>query len=234
MVDRDEDRDLLAGELALRLLSPVEEAAARARQARDPAFAAEVDAWSERLGQMVESAPSEEPSPALWARLSAVIGSANDNLVIFWRRWAVGSSALLAASLGALIFLAARPDQTPVAASSPTPPAVTRVATLTVEGGGMAATLIYDPVTGGLFVQPAAPMPPGRVPHLWLVMDDGVVRLVGPVDGASQSRHRLSGGMEIMAGRAQAVAISMEAPGHTPPVDKPDGPVIASGAFQPV
>ncbi|HRJ65418.1 MAG TPA: hypothetical protein PLR59_13870, partial [Brevundimonas sp.] len=45
----DEDQ-ALAGELALRVLSPEDEAAARAREAADPAFASHVDAWNERLG----------------------------------------------------------------------------------------------------------------------------------------------------------------------------------------
>jgi anti-sigma-K factor RskA len=41
------DEDLaLAGELALRVLSPGDEAAARAREAADPGFAAQVDAWN--------------------------------------------------------------------------------------------------------------------------------------------------------------------------------------------
>ncbi len=48
-----EDRDVQAGELALRLLPPLEEAQARARVDADPAFAAEVEAWNERLAAFV-------------------------------------------------------------------------------------------------------------------------------------------------------------------------------------
>ncbi len=236
MTESRDDRDVLAGELVLRVLSPADEAAARARQASDPAFAAEVEAWAERLGRLIDEAPEVQPSSAVWPRISAALGAANDNAVIFWKRWAYGSTGLLAASVAAMLVLLAQPGPAPVVVQAPaSEAAVTRVATLSLEGGGTAATLIYDPATHRLFLQPAAPMPAeGRVPHLWLVMDDGGVRLIGQVDGATASRRTLQADVEIMAGQAAAVAISMEAPGHTPAADKPDGPVVASGAFQPV
>lgn len=236
MAEAQEDRDVLAGELALRLLPPAEDAAARARMATDPAFAAEVEAWSERLGALIEQFPMVEPSPAVWARIVASLDATNDNAVVFWRRWAYGATGLLAASVAALAVVLARPSPEPVIIAAPAPEAVvTRVATLTLEGGGTAATLIYDPATQRLFLQPAAPMPAeGRVPHLWLVLDDGAVRLIGPVDEAAASRRTLDAAAEGFAGRAQSVAISMEAPGHTPALDRPDGPVVASGEFQPL
>ncbi|MFN4041943.1 MAG: anti-sigma factor domain-containing protein [Brevundimonas sp.] len=236
MTESRDDHDMLAGELALRVLSPADEAAARARQASDPVFAAEVEAWAERLGKLIEEVPEAQPSPAVWPRISAALGAANDNAVIFWKRWAYGSTGLLAASVAALVVMLAQSDPAPVGVQAPTPEAMlTRVATLSLEGGGTAATLIYDPATNRLFLQPAAPMPAeGRVPHLWLVMEDGGVRLIGQVDGATASRRTLDAGVEVMAGEAAAVAISMEAPGHTPAIDRPDGPVVASGEFETV
>lgn len=234
MTDRDEERDVLAGELALRVLSPADEAAARARQAADPAFAAEVEAWAERLGRLIDEVPDAQPSAAVWARISTVVGAVNDNAVIFWKRWAYGATGLLAASVAALVVVLAQPGPAPVVIQSPSPEAaVTRVATLSLEGGGMAGMLIYDPSTHRLILQPVGPMPAdGRVPHLWLVMDDGGVRLIGQVDEAAASRRTLDAALEPMAGQAMAVAISMEAPGHTPALDRPDGPVVASGEFR--
>lgn len=82
----------LAGEYALRLLSPAEEAAAAARVEAEPAFAAKVEDWNERLGGLVEEITPVEPSPGVWPRIVAAVHGANDNAVIFWRRWAVGSS----------------------------------------------------------------------------------------------------------------------------------------------
>lgn len=235
----DEDQ-ALAGELALRVLSPVEEAAARAREATEPAFAAHVEAWNERLAGMAEAIAPVEPSPRVWPRVEASLASpvaANDNSVVFWRRWAIGSTGLLAASLAAVVMLMAQPSPEPVAPATPatpaTPTAVTRVATLTLDSGTAAMTLAYDPGTGELYLAPTDAMAGDvRVPHLWLVMPEGRVQLVGAIDGSAISRHSLGQTLSGPAGQANAVAVSMEAPGHTPAPNKPDGPVVASGELQ--
>ncbi len=230
------DEDLaLAGELALRVLSPEDEAAARAREAADPAFAAHVEAWNDRLAGLADGIVSVEPSPWVWPRVEAGLTppvAANDNSVVFWRRWAIGSTGLLAASVAAVVMLLVQPAPAPVAPPAPAP-AVIRVATLTLESGAAAMTLAYDANTGELYLAPTNEMAGDtRVPHLWLVMPEGGVQLVGAIDGSATSRHNLGQALFGPAGHANAVAVSMEAPGHTPAPDKPDGPVVAQGALQ--
>ncbi|HEY1224766.1 MAG TPA: anti-sigma factor [Brevundimonas sp.] len=240
MIDADPDTpDILAGELALRVLSPADEAAARAREAGDPAFAAQVDGWNERIAAFADEVAPVEPSPRVWPRIDAgtAARAANDNdRVTFWRRWAVGSTGLLAASVAALAVVMAQPEPTPVAPPTPQPVAgVVKVATLTLsDGDAPAMTLVYDAVSGNLYLAPTDKMAGDkRVPHLWLVMPDGGgVQLVGAIDGSEASRHHLSGALPDMAGHAVQVAVSMEAPGHTPAPQKPDGPVVASGEMQ--
>ena len=230
------DEDLaLAGELALRVLSPEDEAAARAREAADPGFAAQVDAWNERLGGLADGIAPVEPSPWVWPRVEAGLvppSAANDNSVVFWRRWAIGSTGMLAASLAAVIVLLAQPTPAPIAPPAP-PPAVIRVATLTLESGAAAMTLVYDAGSGELYLAPTTEMASDTgVPHLWLVMPEGGVQLVGAVDGSATSRRSLGQALFGSAGTANAVAVSMEAPGHTPAPNKPDGPVVAQGVLQ--
>ena len=159
----DEDQ-ALAGELALRVLSPEAEAVARAREAADPAFAAHVGAWNDRLGGLADSIAPVEPSPWVWPRVEAGLtppAAANDNGIVFWRRWAIGSTGLLAASLSAVVVLMAQPVPAPVA-TPVAPAAVIRVATLTLENGAAAMTLAYDAVTGELYLAPTTAMAPGR------------------------------------------------------------------------
>ena len=231
----DEDQ-ALAGELALRVLSPAEEAAARAREAAEPAFAAHVGAWNERLGGLADGIAPVEPSIGGWPRVEAGLtppSAANDNgRIAFWRGWAIGSTGLLAASVAAVVVLLAQPTPAPIATPA-APPAVNRVATLTLENGAAAMTLAYDAGTGELYLAPTTEMAGDtRVPHLWLVMPEGGVQLVGAIDGSATSRHSLGQALSGPAGQANAVAVSMEAPGHTPARNKPDGPVVASGELQ--
>ena len=230
------DDDLaLAGELALRVLSPEDEAAARARASAEPAFATHVEAWNGHLGGLADGIDPVEPSAGVWPRVEAGLTppvAANDNRVVFWRRWAIGSTGLLAASLAAVVMLAAQPVPAPEVATAP-PPAAIRVATLTLESGEAAMTLAYDAGTGELYLAPTNEMAGDtRVPHLWLVMPEGGVQLVGAVDGSATSRQSLGQALFGPAGTANAVAVSMEAPGHTPAPNKPDGPVVAQGVLQ--
>ena len=232
----DEDR-ALAGELALRVLPPAEERAAQAREASDPAFAREVEVWNEHLAGFIAEIPSVQPSPRVWPRVEAGIATpvaANDNRTRFWRAWALGSTGLLAASLVAVAVLIASPTPAPIVQSAPNG-GVTRVATIAMtDGGTPVVALAYDTMTGKLFIAPMGEMATGQaVPHLWLVKpDDGGVQLIGAIDGSAASHHQLTEALASTAGQAVAVAISMEAPGHEPAADKPDGPVVATGELQ--
>lgn len=232
-----DDARALAGELALRVLPPEEERAARAREAADPVFAAEVEAWNTHLAAFAEEVRPVQPSPGVWPRIesgiSALVGGpvpANDNRVGFWRTWAIASTGLLAASVAGIAVLATRPEPAPVVQAVPEG-GVTRVATLVLEDGAPAVTLAYDTVSGNLFIAPTAAIAgDDRVPHLWLVKADGSgVQLIGAIDDQESSRRTLDALLATEAGTATAVAVSLEAPGVTPGPNTPEGPVVASG-----
>lgn len=229
-IDKDAD-DVLAGELALRILPQAEEAAARGREQTDAEFAGRVARWNEDLARLADEVAPVRPSEALWVRIAAGafgVAAANDNgRVAFWRRWAIGSTGLLAASVAALAVMVAQPA--PVPAPAAPQGGVTRVATLTLENGAAAVTLAYDAATGHLFLAPTDVMEGDpRVPHLWLVKPDGGVQLVGAFHPTQPATHNLDPTLASVAGQAISVAVSMEEPGHTPSA-QPDGPVVAQG-----
>ena len=105
--------EALAAEHALGVLAGPERARAEARAARDPAFAALVEAWRERLAPLLNAIPATEPPAAVWGRIARAL-PANDNLAFrrrlrFWRGATVGSIGLAAASLAVAVMLATRP-----------------------------------------------------------------------------------------------------------------------------
>lgn len=222
----DEDGVTLAAEYALGLLDPGARADAAARAARDPAFAAEAQAWSERLAPLAAEAAEVAPPAAVWSgvlrALEAPAAPANDNARALrtWRRIGVGASSLAAASLAAVVLLLARP---------PEPPA--QVAALSTPGGATAVVVAFDADTGALLVTPGPGLQAGgRTPHLWLVNPDGGVQLVGAIDPARAATHSLPRALSRRAAAARGLALSLEPAGHKP-IEAPGGPVVASGDF---
>jgi anti-sigma-K factor RskA len=231
MTERDDpidDQDLLAAEYALGVLDPEARRAAQLRLQRDPAFAGEVAAWEARLAPLAEALPEVAPPPELWTRLEKRLepepakAAANDNTptLRFWRRLALGSTALAAASIAAVVILLARP--------APTGP---QIATLSSTEGAAAAVIAFDPAHGALVVTPVGGLDqPGHSPHLWLMETGGAVRLVGAIDPHRAATHRVPGELARRARMATGFAISLE-PAGRPPVNAPNGPVVASGDF---
>ena len=225
LMEGEEDA-VLAAEHALGLLDAAERGLAEARMERDARFAADVQAWRERLAPLADEAPALAPPPGLWPRIEAALdarpAAANDNgaAVRLWRRLALGASGLAAASLAAVVLLLARPSE----------PAA-QVASLNDPAGATVLTAAFDPATGALLVTPGPGLrAAGSVPHLWLVQPDGGVRLVGAVSADRAATHNLPPALSRQARAATALALSLEPSGRTP-VDRPGGPTVASGAF---
>jgi anti-sigma-K factor RskA len=229
-----EDDLVLAGELALGLLDGETLKAALERREADPAFAAGVADWEARLTPFVAETAPVEPPERVWTRIEAATFSpvaapaaANDDgRVRFWRRWAFGASGLAAASLGALIVLASRPE--PVAPAPPEPQPV-RVASVAANGG-VAVTVGVDPNDGALLVKAGEGLrAEGRVPYLWLMFPDGTVQWVAVVPVDRDGRLVLPPDVAARVGQAEAVAVSLEPQGVVPERNKPGGPVIGAG-----
>lgn len=223
-----------AAERALRLHSGAEDEALARREAAEPAFAAEVAAWNERLAPLYdEIAPV--PAPAgVWPRVEAGVApaAANDDAPVrFWRRWAVGSTALLAASLAAVGFLIVNRPVVERIVEVPGPAQVQHVTVATLVGDGEQpiAMITYDPATGALHVAPTRRLEPGEtIPTLWLVNPEGGTTLVGAIDPTTPQTHSLPETLRPVANGAAALAISLE-PAGEPLAPQARGPVVAVG-----
>lgn len=109
--DKDPDDDMLAAELALRVLTGDALAAAQRRAADDPAFARRVTDWEIRTAGLTDDLAPVPPRASTKAALLARIAPEAARLPLWarLRRWqALGAAGLAAAALVALVavFLA--------------------------------------------------------------------------------------------------------------------------------
>jgi anti-sigma-K factor RskA len=234
--DLTED-EALAAEHALGVLNVRDRADAETRMARDPAFAADVEAWRGRLAPMLD-AVEPVPAPAgLWTRIERLL-PANDNGQIlgrlrFWRNAAVGGFALAAASLAAVVVQVNQPPVT-IERQVPVSPQGSLLSASMVSQEGRAQPLFvasYDPDRKALIVTSLLPEGSDRdkVHELWLIAGQDNPKSLGLVESGKAKVIALP--TEVMQKMAEgaALAVSEEPPGGSKNPAGPSGPVIGVG-----
>ena len=184
------ESEALAAEHALGVLDARERAAAEARMATDPAFAADVEAWRERLAPMLESVAAVPPTPELWRRIERLL-PANDNGALmnrlkFWRNSAMGGFALAAASLAAVVVQVNQPPIT-IERQVPVAPQGQLLAASVVSQDSRVQPLFvaaYDPDRQSLIVTSLLPEGSERdkVHELWLIAGQDKPQSLGLVE----------------------------------------------------
>ncbi len=214
--------ELLAAEYALGVLQGAEHRAAVARAAREPAFAAMVAAWEERLTPWAGEIEEVAPPPHVWANITSALpapaprhpGLWRD--LAFWRGLTLVSGVLAAACLAALLYVGAPQAPSPLIAS--------------IDGGGhrhFVATV--DASHGTIAVVPAAfAAVPAKVPELWLIPPGGKPHPLGLLQADRTVTIAIPRDLLARASRGAVLAVSLEPPGGSP-TGQPTGPVIATG-----
>jgi anti-sigma-K factor RskA len=226
----------LAAEYALRLLEGEELLAARARVAADPAFAAEVAWWEERLAPLFDEIGGETPSPELWSRIARRLDEPGGNVVTLKRQVAVWRSATAAAAVAAAVLLALqlRPD-TPLPLPVPqvqTSPLL--VASLVGEEAPEALTVAYRPDTRELVITPARVVAPAdRARQLWLIPEGGQPVSLGLIASEGVQRRVLAADVGARFASGATIAVSDEPTGGSP-TSQPTGAVLAAGGLSTV
>ena len=220
--ERDDDRTL-AGELALGVLSGDERRAAEARAVADPAFAALVDDWHARFGDLAAETAPVAPPARVWdtldRRLFAAAPQAGGlwNSLPFWRWLAAGTSALGAACVAALLLLFVPQGEPPL------------VAALQGAGSGPVFLAHVDAAAGSLQIHVLqAARDPARVPELWVIPGDGVPRSLGVINRQGETAVAVPLPLRAFTEAGATLAVSLEPPGGSP-TGKPTGPVVAAG-----
>jgi anti-sigma-K factor RskA len=225
-LDTPEDRSGAAGEYVLGTLSAAERAEVESRLGGDAALRREVAYWQARLLGLAARAPAAEPSPGLWARIEARLGTpAVARAPSLWERlgfWQALSGLAVAASLVLASLLVLR---------APEPAPERYLAVLQTPKDARAGWLVQIEAGGVLKLVPVgAPteVPAGRSLQFWTKPDGaagptslGLVRAGQPVTVALDK-------LPARPGAADLFEITLEPEGGSP-YDRPSGPILYIG-----
>lgn len=229
------ERELLAAEMALRLLEGEELLDARRRMASDPGFAAEVAQWEERLAGLVQEIGDVAPDAAMWARIHAAIenGVSRSSVVPLNRRvgiWQFATGASMAAAL-ALAFAQFGLEREPAAGPPAAAPAPVLVASLTSETGPTALAATYLPDSRALIVAPGRLTDQaGRARELWIIPEGQQPISLGLVTTATSGRRPVPPALAAQFAAGATLAVTDEPQGGSPS-GQPTGPIIAAGSL---
>lgn len=195
------------------------------RLAQEPALRTEVEYWEGRLGPLAAEVQPVVPPPQTWASIEAALqrnaathGGGLWNSLGFWRWTALGSAALAAASVAALVTVGRVPS-----------PRAPLVAKLDISGGQAGFVAAIDPARNGLTIVPASVTDLNqRVLELWLIAPGDQPRSLGLIEAGRPVHINLPAELIRRIAADATLAVSLEPPGGSP-TGLPTGPVIANG-----
>lgn len=237
MSERDDDRDLLAAEYALRLLDGRDLDEARALAERDTSFAAMVAAWDERFAPLFDAIEPVNADAAVWERIAAAIGRGNGEgaeiiqlrrRAAGWRNFAGLVTAIAAALALVVVPDVIRPDRSPSVAPVAPASQPTLIARIVSEDRATAFVVAYQPDKRELVVTPAiAGLPQGKDHELWLIGASGVPVSMGVVDDAAPTRLIVPAAQLAEIKVAATMAVTVEPDGGSPTGQPTSAPVAA-------
>jgi anti-sigma-K factor RskA len=227
------EAEAFAAEHALGVLNSAERRQAEQRMATDPAFAALVEAWRERLTPMGQRLAEVAPPADLWQRVLRAL-PANDNSAAvrslrFWRGATAGAMTLAAASIAVAVSIGMRP---PVQIQPPVPGQLLNASLVSQSGAPVPLFVAaYDPTRKALIVTSlvTAENDPSHVHELWVIPADGKPRPLGILQPGKTVAMPLPEKYLPSLAAGSALAVSIEPPGGSPKIDTPTGPITAVG-----
>ncbi len=219
------DDEVLATEYVLGVLDQPERRRCALRMAQEPAFAALVADWEDRLSDLntdfMEVAPPDAVKRALDRRLFGDAATTDDSgLWSSLRFWRILTGAALAGLAALAVVLVSQPQIRP---------AETLVAALASNQSDDRFVALYQTATSQLqVIQVAGEARPDRDFEVWLIAGDDPPRSLGLVGGSGERAPAVSAPLRQVFAEGVTLAVSVEPSGGSP-AEGPTGPVIAVG-----
>jgi len=218
----NEDDTVLAGEYALRLLSPLEEISVRRRIAAEPAFAALVRGWQNEFSTIAEEEVEEvAPDIALRKTLMQRV-FAEEPAPSIWEKLGIWQWAAMAAVVVGLAFFAT--SLLPTAAPD-------FIAEMAAEDGSVAVTASYFTESQDVVIElTGGAAPNGRALEVWGIVDGQAPVSLGVIPADGSGRFNVP---EELEGKwaGMICAVSVEPLGGSP-TGLPTGEVLATAELR--
>ncbi len=226
----------LAAEYALGLLEGEELLAARAREAADPAFFAEVVRWQEHMAPLADAIAPRTPRAEVWQRIEAVLaGNSGIAEVVLLRRslrrwqWAGGLSAAAAVIL-AIVAIPQVFGPAPEPSGITIGPGLTQppmAANMPIESTPLRLDLTYLPDAQSLLVGAVGLESDGVHDHeLWFVPPEGRPVSLGVVTPGRVVTHSVPDKVARSLETGSRLVLTREPLGGKPALSNA-GPVVA-------
>lgn len=209
----EQERDALAGELALGLLDAEDRAFALRLSLSDPSFAALVAAWEFRLAPLHREWKACAPGDAVWrgieARLPIVPRSSSVTAIeTRLRRWRAGAvvSGAVAAALAVLLLI------------PPTPPALQQLAVARIESAQAGPVILarYNRTSGVMQMQIDGFEAGALVPELWVIPSGADPVSLGQIQSSGRAEVTMASEHRTLLQDGATLAITMEPASPTP------------------
>jgi anti-sigma-K factor RskA len=228
-----EEDILVAGEFVLGLLDSDEQKKAEIRANSEPAFAAEIAAWEDRLRPLLLRADETPPAQLLdtiHARLPAnantPVTDRGDADSVRWWQGIAGAAIAASLVMAVMLFNTGGPVPVPDPVTNPV-----MVAAMAAKSGPQAMTARYDPAQGELLITPVALDTKNLYPELWIINAAGEARSLGILPQDRSSRIIVTPDLRNRMIAGATLAVTAEPAGGAPG-GKATGPVVVIGEMR--
>ncbi|EGI77774.1 anti-sigma factor [Hylemonella gracilis] len=183
-----------------------------------PALAAAVNVWTERLSPLHEHLPRQEPSARLWRRIASVTIDPQRAALSWWRRLLapIPAGALALGLTMGVLTPAVWQEHLRQERGMQLPESYVGVlGTAQGQPGLVISSLRHSRVVDVKQVSPVT-VPVGQTLYLWRIDKAGAVMAIGPLPNAPWARVELPEPAEKVFFPAVELAVSLEAAGARP------------------
>lgn len=235
MTDDMTPEDIMAAEYALGLLEGEDLLEARARENRDPVFAAAVAKWSDQLAPLLDTIPSRTPRAEVWEQIAREMGTVGESAQIIsltarLRQWKIAAGSAAAAAVAAVSLMVLGPSQM----SGPVTPEAPLAASIPIGDTQLRLAVTYLPERQELLVSASGLTADGVHDHeLWLVPQSEGEPLysLGVIVPGEERRVSLDANVAAEMADGSALLLTREPLGGKP-ADADAGPVVAEGRMK--